>query len=61
MEIQHFYKGDEPRHQTPEFIQQLKNTDNNISRAVDLWVENILGGFITEFIVDSMVSYSKAK
>ena len=41
---------------TPELIQQLENTDNKITRNVDHWVDNVLGGFVTEFAVDQFVS-----
>lgn len=61
VERKNCFKGDEPTVWTPELIQQLKNTTNRISRVVDFWIDSILGGFITEFTVESIVSYNKAK
>ena len=31
-----------------------------MSRAVDFWVDGILEGYITEFVVDTITSYSEA-
>lgn len=39
----------------------LRVPNNRISRVADFWIDSILGGFITEFMVYSIVSYSKAK
>ncbi len=44
-----------------ELIQRLKSTDSRISRVVDLWIGNILEGFITKFTVDSTMSYNEAE
>lgn len=55
------FNGDEPKHWTPKLIQQLKNIDNKILRAIDFRVDIILGGFIFEFAVDLMMSYSKSE
>lgn len=46
---------------TPDLIKQLKNTDNNIMRVVDYWINIILGGFITEVAIDTSVSYNKVE
>ena len=32
-----------------------------MSRAVDFWVDSILEGYITEFVVDTITSYNKAE
>ena len=40
-------------------IQRLKNTNNFISRAVDFWLNSLLEGFVTEFIVDMLKAYSE--
>ena len=37
------------------------NQCNSISRAVDFWVDSILQGYITEFVVDTITSYSEAE
>ena len=34
---------------------------NSISRVVDYWFGSILGGYITEFAVDTVKSYSVAE
>ena len=34
---------------------------NPISRAVDFWVNGILQGYITEFAVETITSYSEAE
>ena len=39
----------------------LKRINNPISRDVDFWVNNILEGYITEFVVDIITSYSEAE
>jgi len=39
-------------------INQLKSVRNSISRVVDFWFDSILGGYITEFAVDTIKSYS---
>ena len=39
----------------------MKNISNPISRAVYFWVDNILEGYITEFAVDTITSYSEAE
>lgn len=54
-----YFKG-EPKEWTPKLIQQLKNTDNRISRVVHFWIDSILGGFIAGFMVESTVSYNEA-
>lgn len=51
------FKGEEPMVWTLELIQRLKSIDNRISRVVDLWIDNILRGFITNFSVDSTLSF----
>ena len=42
-------------------IQQLKEIDNRASRAFEVWLENILEGYITEFAVDRVKSYNDVK
>lgn len=60
-ERNNYFKGDEPKECIAELIQRLKKIDNRISRIVDLWIDRILGGFITKFTVDSIVPYSEAE
>jgi hypothetical protein len=42
----------------PVEITQLQQVDNKFTRAVDFWLDNIVAGFITEFAVDTVKSYS---
>ena len=42
-------------------IQQQKSTRNPVLRVVEFWVDSILEGYITEFVVDTLTSYSEAK
>ena len=37
------------------------NQCNSISRAVDFWVDSILQGYITKFVVDTITSYREAE
>jgi hypothetical protein len=45
----------------PELIQKVKRVDNAVSKAVDHWFDSSIGGYITEFAVDRVESYSQAK
>ena len=53
------------RRETVEWSDQLvcevTSVSNTIFRAVDFWVDSILQGYITEFEVDTITSYRKAK
>ena len=42
-------------------VHEVTTVSNPISRAVDFWVDNILQGYITEFAVDTITSYSEAE
>ena len=46
---------------THELIQELQDTDNKASCAVEVWLDNILEGYITEFVVDTIKSYIEAE
>ena len=46
---------------TLEIIQELQETDNKASRAVRVWLDSILEGYITEFMVDNNKSYSESE
>ena len=41
------FQGGEPIDWSPQLIERMKSVNNSICRAVDLWVNNILGGHIT--------------
>ena len=45
----------------PQLIRRLKSVSNPMSRVVDLWVDNVLEGYITEFVVDTITSYIEAE
>ena len=51
-------QGREPREWNPQLIERLKRVDNPVSRAMDFWVDSILEGYITKFVVDTITSYS---
>lgn len=53
--------SDRPAEWNLEVIQRLKKTNNSISRAVDFWLNNLLEGFITEFVVDTLKAYNEAE
>ena len=59
VEFQTCWKDDQVTQWTPELIRELEKADNNITQTVDHWVDSVLGGFVTEFIVDQFVSYSE--
>ena len=48
----------EPRDQ---LVQEVTSVSNAVSGAVDFWVDSILQGYITEFAVDTITSYSEAE
>ena len=54
-------RSDRPTQWNQAAIQRLKNTNNVVSRAVDFWLTNLLSGFITEFVVDTLKAYSEAE
>jgi hypothetical protein len=46
---------------TPALIQKVKRAENVVSRVVDHWSNSTIEGYITEFVVDRVESYSQAK
>ena len=42
-----------------QLVYEVTSVSNAISRAIDFWVESILQGYITEFAVDTITSYSE--
>jgi hypothetical protein len=50
-----------PRNWTPELVRQLNSVSNKTSRAVDFWLNNILGVILQKFAVDCTQSYSVAE
>ena len=55
------FQGGEPTSSTLELIQELQETDNKASRSVEVWLDSILEGYITEFVFDSNKSFSEAE
>ena len=53
--------SDRPMEWTPELIQSLEWINNSISCAVDLWLNNLLEGFATEFAMDTLKAYIEAE
>jgi len=46
---------------TPELMRKIEATKDKIARAVDHWLDRVIGGFITEFAIDTTVSYNEAE
>ncbi len=44
---------------TYALIRKAKRVYNPLSREVDFWFDNTIEGYITEFVVDRMDSYSQ--
>jgi len=42
-------------------VQRLEASEDKITCVIDYWLDRIIGGFITEFAVDTSVSYNKAE
>jgi hypothetical protein len=42
-------------------IKKVKRVDNVVSRAIDHWFDSTIGGYITEFSIDRVESYSQAE
>ena len=57
----HNRKLDDPIVWTLELVHRLEASEDNIVRAVDHWLDQIIGGFVTEFAVDTILSYSEAE
>ena len=55
------WKLDSPIVWTLELVQRLEASENKIMLVVNHWLNRIIGGFVTEFIVDTSISYNEAK
>jgi hypothetical protein len=44
---------------TSALIKKVKRVDNVLSREVDHWFDSTIGGYITEFSIDRVESYSQ--
>lgn len=52
---------DKPIVWTLEPVCRIEATDNKIARAIDHWLNQLIGGFIIEFAIDTTMSYNEAK
>ena len=52
---------DQPIVWMPELVRRTEASEEKIACAVDNWLDQIIGGFITEFIIDTTVSYSEVE
>lgn len=55
------FKKDQPTIWNLILINRPKSISNPIFREIDYWFDNILGGYITEFDVDTIKSYSEVE
>ena len=55
------WKLDGPIVWTPDLVQRLEASEDKIVHVVDHQLNRIIGGFVTEFAVDTSVIYSKAE
>ena len=55
------FQGGEPKEWDPHLVERLKRVGNLVSRDVDFWIDSIFEGYITEFVVDTITSYSEAE
>jgi hypothetical protein len=46
---------------TSTSIKKVKRVYNVVSRVVNHWFDSTIGGYITDFVVDKVESYSQAK
>ena len=46
---------------TPELIQELQEIDNKASQAVESWLDSILQGYITDFVVETNKSFREVE
>ena len=44
-----------------QLVYEITSVSNTISRAIDFWVDSTLQGYITEFAVEVITSYSEAE
>ena len=54
------HEGGDPTFWAPKIIHELQKTNNKASQAVEVWMDSILEGYITKFVVDTNKSYNKA-
>jgi len=52
-DIQGRWKLDSPIVWTPELVQKLEASKDKITHAINNWIDCVIGGFVTEFVVDT--------
>ena len=55
------FQGGESTSQTPELIQELQEINNKASQEIEVWLDSILEGYITEFDVGANKYFSEAE
>ena len=55
------WRLDDPIKWTLELVRRLEASKDKITCVVNHWLNRIIGGFVTEFTVDTLVSYSEAE
>ena len=60
-DIQGRCRLDKPIVWTLELVHILEASEEKIARAMDQWLDRIIGEFITEFMIDTTISYSEAE
>ena len=55
------WKLDGPIVWTPELVRRLEASEDKIVHAIDHWLDRIIGGFIIEFAVNTLVNYSEVE
>ena len=55
------YKLDQPIVWTLELVYRLETSEDKTTRVVDHWLNQIIGGIIIEFMIDTTVSYNEAE
>ena len=46
---------------TRELVQRLEAFEDKIARAINHWLDRVIGGFITKFAVNTSISYSEVE
>lgn len=46
---------------TLELVWRLEDSEDKIACIVDHWLDQVIGGFVTEFAVDTLVSCNESE
>lgn len=44
-----------------KLVRRLEASEDKIAHTVDHWFDRVIGGFVTKFVVDTLVSYNKVE